>query len=67
MTINDLNLANSSLEIKTSGSPDVSEDLSLPDGKSISQLLNDPNNNLPTNKKTLLNDPKKEKPEQDQN
>lgn len=39
MNINDLNLANSILEVKASGCVDVSKDLKLPEGKSIAELL----------------------------
>ncbi len=45
MNISEFNLANSSLEVKASGCTiDISNDLKLPDGKSIAQLLNDNNN-----------------------
>lgn len=39
MNIKDFNLANSCLDIKASGCLDVSKDLSLPQGKSIAELL----------------------------
>lgn len=45
MNISEFNLANSSLEVKPSGCTiDISNDLQLPDGKSIAQLINENNN-----------------------
>ena len=41
MSIHDLNLANSSLEVKSSGNIDFSKDLELPEGKTIAELLQD--------------------------
>jgi hypothetical protein len=42
MSIQDLNLANSVLEVKTSGNiQDFLQDLKLPEGKSIAELLHD--------------------------
>jgi len=44
MTISDLNLANSSLDVKASGCTiNIEQDLKLPDGKSIAQLIDDNN------------------------
>jgi hypothetical protein len=46
MNISEFNLANSSLTVQSSGCTiDVSSDFKLPDGKSISQLLNELENN----------------------
>ena len=59
MSINDLNLANSSLEVKSSGNIDYFKDLELPEGKTIAELLEDHNNS--SNLNTLSdNDSKKE-------
>jgi hypothetical protein len=42
MSIQDLNLANSVLEVKASGNiQDFLQDLKLPEGKSIAELLHD--------------------------
>lgn len=42
MNISEFNLANSSLDVKSSGCTiNVSEDLKLEDGKSIAQLINE--------------------------
>lgn len=44
MNISNLNLANSSLDVKASGCTiDISKDLQLPDGKSIAQLIEESN------------------------
>lgn len=45
MNIDDLNIINSTLEVKASGSLDVSQDLALPEGKSIAELLYDSESN----------------------
>lgn len=45
MSISDLNLANSSLEVKASGCVDVSRDLKMPEGKSIAELLSESQKN----------------------
>jgi hypothetical protein len=58
MSINDLNLANSSLEVKASGNIDFSKDLDLPEGKSIAELLED--HTQPTISPDSDNDTKKE-------
>jgi hypothetical protein len=45
MNISEFNLANSSLEVTASGCTiDISNDLQLPDGKSIAQLIDENNN-----------------------
>lgn len=53
MSIQDFNLANSSLDVKASGSiVDVSKDLSLPEGKSIAELLSEYQNDVQQETKT---------------
>lgn len=43
--MNNIDLINSVLEVKASGSLDVQHDLSLPEGKSIAELLHDQEKN----------------------
>ena len=45
MSFDNLNLANSSLDVKCSGTIDFVNDLNLPNGKSIAELLEDQSNN----------------------
>jgi hypothetical protein len=45
MSLFELNLANSALEVKSSGCVDVSKDLEMPEGKSIAQLLTESTTN----------------------
>jgi hypothetical protein len=53
MSIQDFNLANSSLDVKASGSiMDVSKDLNLPEGKSIAELLSEYQNDVQQETKT---------------
>jgi hypothetical protein len=53
MSIKDFNLANSSLDVKASGSiMDVSKDLNLPEGKSIAELLSEYQNDVQQETKT---------------
>jgi hypothetical protein len=41
MTDNEINIVNSILEVKASGSDSALNDLNLPEGKSIAELLDD--------------------------
>lgn len=43
--MNNIDLINSVLEVKASGSLDVQQDLLLPEGKSIAELLHDQEKN----------------------
>ena len=43
--MNNIDLINSILEVKASGSLDIEQDLLLPEGKSIAELLHDQENN----------------------
>lgn len=38
-SIMDFSLANSTLDVKTSGTVDINHDLNMPEGKSIAELL----------------------------
>jgi len=52
MSIQDLNLANSVLEVKSSGNiQDFLQDLKLPEGKSIAELLHNNTDSNGTEKK----------------
>jgi hypothetical protein len=43
--MNNIDLINSILEVKSSGSLNIEHDLNLPEGKSIAELLNDQETN----------------------